>query len=249
MELPWYCTWYLNSTEKQATINCSRNDGYMSVNHQTCSNGTHPRYDRLANRAPLHWYKNLALHLCNQWNSLVNSRAPSWNLPALLPSKLPVPQVLELPEMVNSIQAANLGEPSTGCNHDVPAGLEATAPVGFPLEEITGAEGICPELKDSTKVAGRRSWPEGEFLHEVVGASAEEWDELLLILAVLGLPGELGLRRVVSGIYFVNKMIYSRSRKPYSPDTPKCAQTYLHHQCTSSSSPPNGPHSPCPGQF
>lgn len=127
--------------------------------------------------------------------------APPSLVPALLPSYLSFPQIGELPQVVHRVQAPDLAEPGTDALHDVLACLETAAPVGFPFEEVAGAEGVGAELEDTAKVARGRRRPEREFLHQVSAPGVEEWGDRVLEFGVGRGLGEAGVGLVVAGVY------------------------------------------------
>jgi len=122
-------------------------------------------YIRLSNRTPRHRNQNPTLHLLNQRHSLMNRISPSLHIPALLPAHLPFLQIRKLPEMMHRIQLSNLHEPGTYTLHYFSPGFEASAPVGFPFEEIAWVEGVGAEFEDAAELAGGGGGPEGKFLH------------------------------------------------------------------------------------
>lgn len=102
---------------------------------------------------------------------------------------------------MDCVQAPYLGEPRTDSLHYSSAGLEAAAPVGFPFEEITWVEGVGAKFEDASEGPGRGGGPEREFLHEVVGARADEGWEGGGVALVRFLGGETVEGLMVAGIW------------------------------------------------
>lgn len=92
--------------------------------------------------------------------------APALNLPALLTASASLLEVGELPQMVDGVEVADLDEPSTDTLHDLSSGLETTAPVSLPLEQVAGVKSVRSELKDTSELSGWGRGPEGELLHQ-----------------------------------------------------------------------------------
>lgn len=92
--------------------------------------------------------------------------SPAWDAPAVLSADLPLLQIGKLPQMVYSVQIANLYKPRTHALHDFSASLEAPAPVRLPLEEIAGLKLVRPQLKKPAQLPRRCSGPEAELLHQ-----------------------------------------------------------------------------------
>lgn len=128
------------------------------------------------------------LHRLDERHRLVHRLTPALDAPALLASHLALFEIRELPQVVDRVQLAYLHEPGANALHDLPARLEAAPPVCLPLEQISRVQGVGAELEETTQLAGRRGWPEGELLHERGALGVDEGLELRI---------ELGKARVV----------------------------------------------------
>lgn len=133
----------------------------------------------------------------------MNGFAPSLDAPALLTANLALLEVGKLPKVVHGVEVADLHEPGTYALHDFATGLEASPPVGLPLEEVARMECIRPELKDTAELSGRSGRPEGEFLHERSVLILDQAAELLIKFGVFGVRGNQVPRLVVSLVSLV----------------------------------------------
>ena len=80
---------------------------------------------------------------------------------------------------MDTVEHPDLCEPRTDTFHHSTARLKTAAPVRFPLEQVSGKEGVGAELKDTAEFAGGGGRPEGEFLHEIDAARCDEAGELV----------------------------------------------------------------------
>lgn len=154
----------------------------------------------LAKRAPSERHEDPALHLLDQQHSLVHGIAPTLLAPALFSADLPLPQVRKLPHVVYRVQGTNLAEPGPDALHDVLPRGQSPTPVSFPLEEVAREEGVCAELEKPTEVARRSGGPEGEFLHQIRAARAEETGQRELKLGEGGGAGQSGEGLMIPGV-------------------------------------------------
>lgn len=92
--------------------------------------------------------------------------SPARYAPAVLSADLSLLQIGKLPQVVNSVQIADLHKPRTHALHDLSAGLEAPAPMCLPLEEVSGVKLVRPQLEEPTQLSWRRSGPEAKLLHQ-----------------------------------------------------------------------------------
>ena len=124
--------------------------------------------------------------------------------PTLLPSHLPLSKILELPEVVDGVQRADLGKPCSNALHDVSSRLEARTPVRLPLQQVAGVERVRAQLEDAAEVARWGRGPEGELLHQVGAAAGEEpWEGRSKFLVVGRVGGEVVKGVVVASIALV----------------------------------------------
>jgi hypothetical protein len=129
------------------------------------STRTLPAHSPSSNRTPRHRDQDTTLHRLNQRDRLMDRLAPSPDAPALLSTDLALLQIRKLPQVVHGIQLADLDEPGADAFHDLPPRFEASAPVGFPFEQVSWVQGVGAQLEDAAELAGGRGGPEGEFLH------------------------------------------------------------------------------------
>lgn len=122
------------------------------------------------------------------------SLSPSLNTPRLLTADLALLQVGELPEVVDSVQVANLHKPRTNAFHHLATGGKSPTPVGLPLQQVARVQGVRPELEQTTKTAGWGGWPERELLHEGGLLALDQAFELAIEISELGV-----FRDVVKG--------------------------------------------------
>ena len=147
---------------------------------------------------PGHRHQDAALHLLNQRYRLVHRIGPSLNFPTLLAPDLALLEIGKLPEMVHRVEVANLHKPSSDTLHHLATSLEAASPVSLPLKEIARAERVRAQLKEATKLAGWRSWPERKLLHERAVFAADKRSKLLLEGRVFGVLRDAVQRCVVA---------------------------------------------------
>ena len=120
----------------------------------------------LTDRAPRHWYHDSALHGLNQRNRLVYRITPTLNLPAALASQLPLFQVRKLPEMVHYVQVSYLHEPCTYTFHHFSTSLQPLAPMGLPLEKISGVQCVRSEFEYASQLTWGACRPKRKLLHQ-----------------------------------------------------------------------------------
>lgn len=144
------------------------------------------RARHLADRTPWQGDQDSALHVLNERDGLVDGLRPAFDIPGLLTANLAFLQVRKLPQMMHSVQIADLDEPRTNSFHDFPARLEATAPMGLPLQQVSGMERIRSQLKDTAEAARRGRWPEGKLLHERGTLALNHSSQLAVELVVSG---------------------------------------------------------------
>lgn len=139
----------------------------------------------LSNRAPRHRNENSALHRLDERYCFVNRLRPPLNAPRLLTADLALLQVGKLPQMVDGVEITNLDEPCTHALHDLPARLEASTPMRFPLKEIAGVEGVRSKLEQSTEATWRGCRPERKLLHKGCLLTLDQGSEFLVKLREL----------------------------------------------------------------
>lgn len=143
----------------------------------------------LSNRRPRHGDQDSALHLLDQRDRLVNRLSPALVAPALLATDLALLEVGKLPQMMDRVEVTDLDEPSSNSFHDFAAGLESSAPVRLPLEQVAWVQRVGAKLEKAAELAGWGGWPEAELLHQ---RGALALDELLESLVE---GGEVGMAR------------------------------------------------------
>jgi len=133
----------------------------------------------------------------------VNRLAPAFYAPTLLTADLAFLKVGKLPEVVDRVEVANLHEPGADTLHDLTTSLETTSPVGLPLKQVAGVQGIRSELKHAAELSGRGRGPEGELLHERGILAFDQGSKLLFESGVLGVGRDEVSRFVVSLISLI----------------------------------------------
>lgn len=104
---------------------------------------------------------------------------------------------------MDAVKLADLCEPGAHTFHHSAARLETVAPVGFPLEEVTGKKGVGAEFKDTAEFAGGGGRPERELLHEVGAAGCYEAGEFVCETVVQRGGFDLVEGLVVTGVFSV----------------------------------------------
>ena len=128
---------------------------------------------------------------------------PSFNAPRLLSSDLALFQIRELPKMVDSVQVANLNEPSSHTFHHFPACLEAASPMCLPLQQISRVKSVGSKFKKSSQTAGWSCWPERELLHQRRSLALDQALQLPIEFGEFWMAGNLMERGVVSFVPLV----------------------------------------------
>ena len=171
----------------------------------------------------------------------MDGTVPARLVPALFAGNLPLPQVMELPEVVNTIQRPYLCEPCTDSLHDLTPSGNARTPMRFPFKKISRMKDIRTELKDSTEVARRCGRPERELLHQVGATAFQEFRKLLLeFLVDRGL--EAVERAMIAGVSLVLPDVnFKQLVLPcFKMEGRLAHQRYPDRQPQSSSCPPDG---------
>lgn len=133
----------------------------------------------------------------------MNRLAPAFYAPTLLTADLALLEVGKLPEVVDRVEVADLHEPGADALHNLTTSLEATSPVGLPLQEVAGVQGIGSELKHAAELSGRCRGPEGELLHEGGILALDQGSKLLFEGGVLGMGRDEVSRLVISLISLI----------------------------------------------
>lgn len=156
----------------------------------------------LSDGRPRHGDENSGLHLLDQRHRLVDSVAPALDGPALLTSLAAFLKVGKLPEVVDSVEIANLDEPGANALHNFTTSLEATAPVRLPLEQVARMQRVRSELKNTAELSGRSCGPERKLLHQRNVLTVNERVELAVKLGKAGIVRD-GVSRVVVALVFL----------------------------------------------
>lgn len=128
---------------------------------------------------------------------------PARYAPAILAACAPLLQVGELPQVVHSIEVADLHEPRAHALHHLPAGLQPPTPVCLPLEEVSGVQCVRSQFEKAAQLAGRGGGPETEFLHQGRLLLFDQRSELAVEFGVLGVLRDGVQGTVVAGVTLV----------------------------------------------
>jgi hypothetical protein len=158
---------------------------------------------RSADRTPRHGNHNTTLHALNQGHGLVHGIRPAFDTPALLTLQFALLQVRKLPQMMHSIQIANLNKPSTNALHDLTSCFQTLTPVRLPFEQVAWVERVGAQFEDTTELARGRGGPEGEFLHQRDALARDQSLELGVEGGELGVVLDAVERSMVTGVSLV----------------------------------------------
>ena len=122
--------------------------------------------ESLCNRRPWHRNQDCRLHLLDQGYRLVHRIAPTFDTPAPLTACTSLLQVGKLPQVMYSVQVANLHKPGSDTLHHFTPSLQSPPPVRLPLEQVPGMQSVRSELEDTSQLARGRCRPKREFLHQ-----------------------------------------------------------------------------------